>query len=82
MDNKSISNHRKVASSSYPPRSSSDVHEPRNVEFMAFLGSFYAVRQSNDNNFGQIGSVSLIKWKVQVVILRYFQNDKKYIPNK
>lgn len=28
-----------------------NVHEPRNAEFTAFLGSFYVVWQSNDNNF-------------------------------
>lgn len=30
-----------------------NVYEPRNAEFMAFLGSFYVVRQSNDNKVGK-----------------------------
>ena len=29
-----------------------NVHEPRNAEFTAFLGSFLVAWQSNDNNFG------------------------------
>ena len=29
-----------------------NVHEPRNAEFTAFLGSFLVEWQSNDNNFG------------------------------
>ncbi len=32
---------------------SSNVHEPRNAEFTAFLGSFLVEWQSNDNNIGK-----------------------------
>ena len=31
----------------------SNVHEPRNAEFTAFLGSFLVEWQSNDNNIGK-----------------------------
>ena len=32
-------------------QSLNNVHEPRNAEFTAFLGSFLVEGQSNDNNY-------------------------------
>ena len=31
-----------------------NVHEPRNAEFTAFLGSFFVAWQSNDNNIEKL----------------------------
>ena len=46
----SIDNHIKTTRIKPNFASLSNVYEPRNSEFTAFLGSFYVERQSNDNN--------------------------------
>ena len=48
----SIDNHIKTTRIKPNFASLNNVHEPRNAEFTAFLGSFLVVWQSNDNNFG------------------------------
>lgn len=42
---------RNALSTTWDIMSLNNVHEPRNAEFTAFLGSFYVEGQSNDNNF-------------------------------
>ena len=48
----SIDNHIKTTRIKPNFASLNNVHEPRNAEITAFLGSFLVAWQSNDNNFG------------------------------
>lgn len=54
-----------------PQRSSNNVHEPRNAEFTAFLGSFLP----DDNNFGKyyllINSLCVCRVALYIIITKH-----------